>query len=399
MPFPRASQALSRFTVLDLTRVRSGPTCVRQLADWGANVIKIETPPHLDEGEGPGGPREGSDFQNLHRNKRSMTLDLKSPQGLAAFKRMVEKADVVVENFRPDVKDRLGIDYESLRKINKRIILGSISGFGQDGPYAKRPGFDQIAQGMGGLMSITGLPGQGPVRVGIPVADLCAGLFCALGILTALLEREVSGEGQWVSTSLLQAQIFMLDFQASRLLHRWRGAEAGRQQSPDLDSDRRVQDHGRPLNIAAAGAGDLGAFLQRGRRVRNGSPLPTTRRRSCARKNRDALNAEIDKTTATKTSAEWVEIFNKVGVPCGPIYSIDQVFADPQVKHLGIAQESDAFRRQPSLVWSASRSSCRARRARSRRGRRTWASTPTRCSPNSASAPMKSGALHEAKAV
>src|SRR5471032_1435023 len=218
MPFPRASQALSRFTVLDLTRVRSEPTCVRQLADWGANVIKIETPPHLSEGEGPGGPREGSDFQNLQRNKRSITLDLKSPQGLSAFKRLVEKADVVVENFRPDVKDRLGIDYESLKKINKRIVLASISGFGQDGPYAKRPGFDQIAQGMGGLMSVTGLPGQGPMRVGIPIADLSAGLFCAMGILTALLERETSGEGQWVSTSLLQAQIFMLDFQAARWL-------------------------------------------------------------------------------------------------------------------------------------------------------------------------------------
>src|SRR6478672_493029 len=215
MPFPRASQALSRFTVLDLTRVRSGPTCVRQLGDWGANVIKIETPPHLVDGEGPGGPREGSDFQNLQRNKRAMTLDLKSPQGIAAFKRMVEKADVVVENFRPDVKDRLGVDYESLKKINKRIILASISGFGQDGPYAKRPGFDQIAQGMGGLMSVTGAPGGGPMRVGIPVADLTAGLFAALGILTALLERESSGEGQWVSTSLLQAQIFMLDFQAA----------------------------------------------------------------------------------------------------------------------------------------------------------------------------------------
>jgi len=191
MPFPRASEALSRFTVLDLTRVRSGPTCVRQLGDWGANVIKIETPPHLEKGEGPGGPRENADFQNLHRNKRSMTLDLKSPQGNAAFLRLVATADVVVENFRPDVKNRLGIDYASLRKINKGIVLASISGFGQDGPYAKRPGFDQIAQGMGGLMSITGLPGQGPVRVGIPIADLTAGLFCAMGILTALLERQV----------------------------------------------------------------------------------------------------------------------------------------------------------------------------------------------------------------
>src|ERR1700731_2840102 len=216
MPFPHASKALARFTVLDLTRVRSGPTCVRQLADWGANVIKIETPPGIEEQMG--GPREGSDFQNLHRNKRSMTLNLKAPAALSAFKRMVKKADVVVENFRPDVKRRVGIDYPALRRINPKLIYASISGFGQTGPYANRPGFDQIAQGMGGLMSITGLPGQGPVRVGIPIADLCAGLFCALGILVALLEREKSKKGQHVTTSLLEAQIFMLDFQGARWL-------------------------------------------------------------------------------------------------------------------------------------------------------------------------------------
>ena len=216
MPFPRASKALTRFTVLDLTRVRAGPTCARQLADWGANVIKVEAPA---DGEEPmGGPREGSDFQNLHRNKRSITLDLKTPAGLAAFKRLAKKADVLIENFRPNVKKRLGIDYKTLSRINPRLVYASISGFGQDGPYADRPGFDQIAQGMGGLMSITGLPGQGPVRVGIPVADLCAGLFAALGILVALLERDKSGKGQAVETSLLQAQIFMLDFQASRFL-------------------------------------------------------------------------------------------------------------------------------------------------------------------------------------
>src|ERR1051325_5576652 len=218
MAIPKASQALSRFTVLDLTRVRSGPTCVRQLADWGANVIKIEMPPDAQAGEGPGGPREGSDFQNLHRNKRSMTLNLKSKEGRAALLKMAKKADVIVENFRPDVKRRLKIDYKDIKKVNPRIVYGSISGFGQDGPYENRPGFDQIAQGMGGLMSITGLPGQGPVRVGIPVADLTAGLLCATGILVALLERDKSGKGQYVDTSLLQAQIFMLDFQASRYL-------------------------------------------------------------------------------------------------------------------------------------------------------------------------------------
>ena len=339
MPFPRASQALSRFTVLDLTRVRSGPTCVRQLGDWGANIIKIETPPHLTEGEGPGGPREGSDFQNLQRNKRGMTLDLKSPQGIAAFKRLVAKADVVVENFRPDVKDRLGIDYESLKKINKRIVLASISGFGQDGPYAKRPGFDQIAQGMGGLMSITGAPGGGPMRVGIPVADLSAGLLAALGILTALLERETSGEGQWVSTSLLQAQIFMLDFQASRFLTEGQVPKQAGNNHPTSIPTGVFKTKDGYLNIAVTGTVIWERFCNA-----MGHPewivSPDYKSGKLRSENRDALNADIDKATATKSSADWVDIFNKVGVPCGPIYSVDQVFADPQVKYLGMAQES-----------------------------------------------------------
>jgi formyl-CoA transferase len=336
MSFPRASQALARFTVLDLTRVRAGPTCVRQLADWGANVIKIETPPHLEKGEGPGGPRENSDFQNLHRNKRSMTLDLKSPQGIGAFRRLVEKADVVVENFRPDVKDRLGIAYDDLKKINKRIILGSISGFGQDGPYRNRPGFDQIAQGMGGLMSITGEPGRGPMRVGIPVADLTAGLFCAMGILTALLEREVSGEGQWISTSLLQAQIFMLDFQAARWLQMHEVAtQAGNDHPTSIPTGVFKTKDGH-INIAAAGQvmWERTCEAIEAPELINREDMKSGALRS---KNRVAVNAEINKRTANKTSAEWIEIFNRIGVPCGPINSIDEVFADPQVKHLGMA--------------------------------------------------------------
>jgi formyl-CoA transferase len=339
MPFPRASLALSRFTVLDLTRVRSGPTCVRQFGDWGANVIKIETPPHLSEGEGPGGPREGSDFQNLQRNKRAMTLDLKSPQGLSAFKRLVEKADVVVENFRPDVKDRLGIDYESLKKINKRIVLASISGFGQGGPYAKRPGFDQIAQGMGGLMSITGAPGGGPMRVGIPIADLTAGLFAALGILTALLERETSGEGQWVSTSLLQAQIFMLDFQASRFLTEGQVAKQAGNNHPTSIPTGVFKTKDGYINIASTGQ----KMWERTCESIDAPELidhPDYKSSALRSTNRDALNAAIEAKTVSKPSAEWIDIFNTAGVPCGPIYSIDQMFADPQVKHVGIAQES-----------------------------------------------------------
>src|SRR6478736_813724 len=337
MPFPSASKALSRFTVLDLTRVRAGPTCVRQLADWGANVIKIETPPHLEKGEGPGGPRSNADFQNLHRNKRSITLDLKSPQGLAAFKRMVEKADVVVENFRPDVKGKLGIDYQSLRKINKRIVYGSISGFGQDGPYHKRPGFDQIAQGMGGLMSITGAPGEGPMRVGIPVADLTAGLFCAIGILTALLERDASGEGQWVQTSLLQAQIFMLDFQASRwLMEKDVAKQAGNNHPTSIPTGVFKTSDGY-INIATTG----GRIWERCAQAIGAPELVTNPDYATAparSKNRDALNATIDKLTQKKSTETWVNELNDAGVPCGPIYSIDQMFEDAQVKHLGIAQ-------------------------------------------------------------
>jgi crotonobetainyl-CoA:carnitine CoA-transferase CaiB-like acyl-CoA transferase len=337
MPTPRASTALSRFTVLDLTRVRSGPTCVRQLADWGANVIKIEMPPQIEAGEGPGGPRDGSDFQNLHRNKRSMTLNLKSPDGVAVLKKMVKKADVVVENFRPDVKRRLGIDYKDLRKINPKIVYGSISGFGQDGPYENRPGFDQIAQGMGGLMSITGLPGQGPVRVGIPVADLTAGLLCATGILVALLERDKSGKGQYVETSLLQAQIFMLDFQASRYLVKGEVApQAGNNHPTSIPTGVFKTTDGH-INIAAAGQ-KIWARTCEALGVPAMATRPEYANGATRLKHRDQLNAEIEAITVTRSSAEWVDRFNEIGVPAGPIYSIDQVFADPQVKHIGIAQ-------------------------------------------------------------
>jgi crotonobetainyl-CoA:carnitine CoA-transferase CaiB-like acyl-CoA transferase len=349
MPFPRASKALTRFTVLDLTRVRAGPTCVRQLADWGANVIKIESPPAIDTGEPLGGPRDGPDFMNLHRNKRSLTLNLKSPEGVAAFKKMVKKADVVVENFRPDVKARLGIDYKALRKINPRLIYASISGFGQDGPYAERPGFDQIAQGMGGLMSITGEPGRGPVRAGIPIADLSAGLFCALGILVALLERQVSGKGQEIETSLLQAQIFMLDFQAARWLVKHEVApQAGNNHPTSIPTGVFKTSDGY-INIATAGQKIWERFCHA-----LGAPelinRPEYANGANRSKNRDAINAEIDTHTVKRTSADWVERFNKAGVPCGPIYSIDQVFADPQVKHLGAAQPVKTKKGAPPLT-------------------------------------------------
>ena len=332
-----ASTALARFKVLDLTRVRAGPTCARQLADWGADVIKIEMPEGLDGGDPMGGPRQGPDFQNLHRNKRGMTLNLKDPDGVAIFRKLAETADVVIENFRPDVKHRLGIDYDSLAKINPRIVYASISGFGEDGPYADRPGFDQIAQGMGGLMSITGLPGQGPVRVGIPIADLCAGIFAAQGILVALLERETSGKGQWVRTSLLQAQIFMLDFQAARWLMAGEvPKQAGNNHPTSIPTGVFPTSDGH-INIAATGNRIWQRFCTvLGKEDWAKDPRYAT---GAARsENRDVLNAEIARVTATDTSASWVAKLNEAGVPCGPINSIDQVFADPQVQHLGIAQ-------------------------------------------------------------
>lgn len=326
---------LSRFRVLDLTRVRSGPTAVRQLADWGADVIKIEAPAAVDTAKGMGGARNGPDFQNIHRNKRGITLNLKDPAGRDVFMRLVETADVVVENFRPDVKDRLGIAYEDLKAVNKGVVLASISGFGQDGPYMRRPGFDQIAQGMGGLMSITGLPGQGPVRVGIPIADLTAGMYAAMGILIALVEREQSGEGQWITTSLLQAQIAMLDFQAAR----WTVAgevapQAGNNHPTSIPTGvfRTSDGH---INIATTGMAMWDRLCEalQSPGIHENPDYATGELRS---DNRDALNAEIEAVTVTKTSAEWIDILEAAGVPCGPIYSIDQMFADPQVQHVGM---------------------------------------------------------------
>ncbi len=328
MPLP-----LEHLTVVDLTRARSGPTAVRRLADMGANVIKVEA---REEMEGDS-TALGFDFLNLHRNKRALTLDLKHPRGVEILKKLVARADVVVENFRPDVKKRLGIDYETLSRINPRLVYGSISGFGQTGPYADRPGYDQIAQGMGGLMSITGLPGQGPVRVGIPVADLTAGMYLAEGILVALLERERSGKGQWVHTSLLQAMVTMLDFQAARwLIDGEIPPQAGNDHPTGIPTGVFTTADGH-INIAASGQ-----TMYRRLCTALGAPelvddprFKTIHDRS---KNRKQLNAELDRILVKKTSAEWIEALNKAGVPSGPIYDVRQVFEDPQIRHLGMAQ-------------------------------------------------------------
>jgi len=330
---------LAKFTVLDLTHARAGPTAVRQLADWGARVIKIE-PPGEERSDVTGSRRDGFDFQNLHRNKRSLTLNLKTEAGKAIFFELAKNADVVVENFRSTVKHRLGVDYESVKKVNPRIVYGSISGFGQTGPYAARPGVDQIAQGMGGLMSITGLPGQGPVRVGIPVDDLCAGLLLAQGILMALIERESSGEGQWVHTSLLEAQIFMLDFQGSRWLMAGEVAkQAGNDHPTGIPTGVFPTSDGQ-INIAASGDHMFRRFCEAADALAllDDPDYATGPARS---KNRQALNERIAEITKKRPAAYWIELMNEVGVPCGPIYTIDQTFADPQVRHLEMARPID----------------------------------------------------------
>jgi formyl-CoA transferase len=329
------SLPLTGFMVIDLTAHRAGPTAVRQLADWGADVIKIEAPgEHTDA---TGSRRDGPDFQNLHRNKRSITLDLKTPEGKKIFFQLAEKADVVIENFRSTVKHRLGVDYEAVKRVNPRIVYGSISGFGQDGPYEGRPGVDQIAQGMGGLMSITGLPGQGPVRVGIAINDTSAGILLANGIVLALLERERSGEGQWVHTSLIEAQLFMLDFQAARWL--MKGEVAGQEGNfhPTSPGTGMFQTADGYINIAASGDNLWKRFCEVAgdKELASNPDFATVPLRA---KNRPALIAHLNDIVRSKPGAYWVEALNKAGVPCGPINTIDKAWEDPQVKHLGMAR-------------------------------------------------------------
>jgi crotonobetainyl-CoA:carnitine CoA-transferase CaiB-like acyl-CoA transferase len=334
-----ASKALSRFRVLDLSRVRAGPTCVRMLADFGADVIRVEPPAGVDPNESMfAANRMGGDFQNLNRNKRSLTLNLKKPEGLEVFKRLVKDADVVVENWRPDVKKRLGIDYESLREINPRIILASISGYGQDGPYAWRPGFDQVIQGMGGLMSVTGLPGQGPVRAGIAVADSSAGLYAALGIFVALLEREQSGVGQWVHSSLLHSMIAMMDFQAARYLTEGDIPGQAGNDHPTSSPMGLFEASDGLFNLGVSGEGNWKRFCNVVGRPEwlNIESFATEKLRV---KNRAQLSEIIAALFKTKPVAHWVDLLNEAGVPAGPVYSVPEMFNDPQVQHLKVAHK------------------------------------------------------------
>jgi formyl-CoA transferase len=322
--------------VLDLTLARAGPTCVRHLADWGADVIAVQPP----DGGNELLSRDGFDYQNLHRNKRFVSLDLKSAKGREAFLRLVERADVLVENMRAPVKHRLKIAYDDLKPINPRLVYGSISGFGQDGPYALRAGVDQIAQGMGGLMSITGEPGRGPMRAGVAVNDVMAGSLLALAIMMALYQRDRTGEGRYVHTSLLEAQIFLLDFQAARWLMAGEVAGQMGNDHPTLAPMGVFPTADGHVNIAASSPAQFEHFCE----VAGRPDWPKDERWSSGRRraeNRAALNAAIAEETQRRPSAWWVERLEAAGVPCGPILSIDQVFADPQVRHLRMAAPAE----------------------------------------------------------
>jgi formyl-CoA transferase len=325
---------LSRITVLDLTLARAGPTCVRHLADWGAEVIRIDPP---DKGSADiVGRRNGPDFQNLHRNKRSLRLNLKSEEGHAVFMRLVERADVIVENMRTPVKHRLKIAWEDVSKVNPRLVYGSISGFGQDGPYSERAGVDQIAQGVGGLMSVTGLPGQGPVRVGVAINDLVAGTVLAFGIMVALYDREHTGKGRWLHTSLLESQLFMMDFQAARYLIKGEVAGQAGNDHPTMIPSSMFPTSDGQINIAASAPHQWERFCDT-----IGKPewkaIPEWRSQVNRSEHRKAINAAIADVTRSKPSAYWIGLLEQVGIPCGAINTIDKVFADPQVQHLGIA--------------------------------------------------------------
>jgi formyl-CoA transferase len=306
---------------------------VRQLSDWGARVIKIEGPGDDDMT----GARDGSDYQNLNRNKRGIVLDLKRPAGVEVLRRLAAKADVLFENFRPDVKHRLGIDYAALQEVNPRLVYASISGFGQEGPYRERPGFDQIAQAMGGMMSITGEPGQVPQRVGTPIADLCSGLYAAIGVLIALLEREETGRGRWVQTSLLQAQVAMLDFQATTWLVDGK--------VPGQIGNRHP--YTVPMGVFPAADGNvvIGASGQEQYRkfciALGAEHLLRDERFATAEartRNVEAFTEAASVETRKHAMAELVDLLNHAGIASGPINGIDRVFADPQVQASGIVR-------------------------------------------------------------
>jgi len=329
---------LGRFKVLDLTHARAGPVAVRQLSDWGAQVYRIERVESDQINDGLVGRRMQGDFQNLHRNKRSIGLDLKSPLGHEIFMRLAADADVIIENMRPDVKFRLKIDYETVRKVNPRLVYGSISGYGQDGPKGQHGLVDQIAQGIGGMMSITGMPGQGPLRVGIAIADITTGMFLAHGILVALLGREATGQGTWVKTSLLQSMVAMLDNQAMKYLTTGVVPKAVGNDHPFWAPMGTFETgDGEYMNVAASTQRLFARFCDAAdlRHLVDDERFNSPDRRKA---NAEQIKAIVAARLKERPVVEWIERLNAAGVPCGPVLNVKQVLEDPQVQHLRVTR-------------------------------------------------------------
>lgn len=314
---------LSGVRVVDLTIARAGPTCVRQLGDLGADVVQVTGPVRGDLG--------GSDAWNLHRGKRSIAIDLKRDDGRAVFYALADRADVVVENFRAEVKRRLRVDYETLSDRNPRLVYASLAGFGQEGPYVGRPGLDQVAQGMGGLMSVTGPPGTGPWRAGIAISDTASGTFLTQGVLAALYARERTGRGQWVHTSLLEAMVNFMDFQAARwLVDGVVPGQAGNDH-PTLFPMGAFETRDGVINIAVLTGWERFVEAIEAPELAEDPRFADFASRA---RHREALRESVEARLRRRTSAEWIERLSAADLPCGPVLALDEVFADPQVEHL-----------------------------------------------------------------
>lgn len=325
---------LSHIKILDLTRFVAGPFCTQLLADMGAEVVKIESPDRGDETRHQGAVVNGESwyFVGLNRNKKSLTLDLKSKEGKEIFRRLAEEADVVVENFRPGVMRNFGFDYENLSKINPRLIYCGISGFGKDGPYALRPAFDFIAQGLSGFMSITGFPDREPVRTGIPISDSVAGIYAAFGILAAVVAREKTGRGQEIQTSLVDAMVSILSYLSAEYFALGKIPQRFGNDHPVLCPYGTFPAADGYINIAPSGE-HMWERLAQALGLTEMARDPRFQTNALRLQNRQELNRRVTEITSRKPMAEWIEFLNKEGVPCGPINNLAQALEDPQIQH------------------------------------------------------------------
>ena len=326
-------EALDGVKVLDCSQILAGPFCSMLLADMGADVIKIEKPNGGDDTRRMGPPFVGEEsvaFLAMNRNKRSVVLNFKEPSGVEALKRLAEDADVVIENYRTGTMERLGLGYEDLKKINPKIIYCSISGFGRTGPYANRAGFDLVAQGMSGLMSFTGVPDSPPVKVGVPIADMNAGMFATYGILTAYINRLRKGEGQYLEVSLLEAAIAYTVWESSSFFAT--GGVPGplgssHRLSAPYQALRTKDGH---INIGAPNQSNFERFCRAIDRI---DLIDSAEFQDNASRltNRAALEVELEKTLTGKSSEQWLAIMDEAGVPAGPILNMSEVWSDEQV--------------------------------------------------------------------